>query len=431
MKKITTSFLLLFYTIITSAQQNKLSPDSAAVYFEDIKTETKKHQNLWNKDLYGPILLVDPQTRELIANFADTAGVLKPQGKIFTGMLPTEMNVANTSVTWNGRDWAMIMLPLPSTYHDRINLFAHELFHVAQPSLQLKFMNVDNNHLDKKDGRVYLRLELEALIKTVQATNERDINNHLTNALSFRMYRQSLFSGSDTTENLLELNEGLAEYTGTVISNRTTAVAKQHFENDIRGFFSNPTFVRSFAYHTTPVYGYLLSKYKGNWIKQVSNRTNLTAFFINEFGISLSGDLMKFVSDISEDYNGTKIISEENEREEKTNKLIADYIDKFVTQPHFEITFEQMQVSFDPGNIMPLNEHGTVYPNMRIVDKWGILTVSNGALMAPNWDRIVVTIPKNSGTKKLNGDGWTLELNDGYSVIKNSNTGNFELEKIK
>lgn len=51
--------------------------------------------------------------------------------------------------------------------------------------------------------------------------------------------------------------------------------------------------------------------------------------------------------------------------------------------------------------------------------------------MAPNWDRIVVTIPKNSGTKKLNGDGWTLELNDGYSVIKNSNTGNFELEKIK
>ncbi|HRC33530.1 MAG TPA: hypothetical protein PK736_08825, partial [Bacteroidia bacterium] len=74
MKKITTSFLLLFYTIITSAQQKKLSPDSAAEYFEDIKTETKKHQNLWNKDLYGPILLVDPQTRELIANFADTAG---------------------------------------------------------------------------------------------------------------------------------------------------------------------------------------------------------------------------------------------------------------------------------------------------------------------------------------------------------------------
>lgn len=102
------------------------------------------------------------------------------------GMLPTEMNVADTSVTWNGRDWAMIMLPLPSNYHDRINLFAHELFHVAQPSLQLKFMNVDNNHLDKKDGRVYLRLELEALIKTVQATNERDINNHLTNALSFQ-----------------------------------------------------------------------------------------------------------------------------------------------------------------------------------------------------------------------------------------------------
>ena len=82
-------------------------------------------------------------------------------------MLPDKINIANTSIYWNGRSWAMIMFPLPEGKHDRLNILSHELFHRSQPSLGFHMPNTDNNHLDQRDGRVYLRLELEALRKAL------------------------------------------------------------------------------------------------------------------------------------------------------------------------------------------------------------------------------------------------------------------------
>ena len=116
-------------------------------------------------------------------------------------------------------------------------------------------------------------------------------------------------------------------------------------------------------------------------------------------------------------------------REEKTKKLIAEYQVKFIQQPHFEIKFEKMNVSFDPRNIVPLEDKGTVYPNIRVTDLWGILTVENGALMSPDWGRIAITNPTKTENKKVSGDGWTLELTDSYAVEKDAATGNYRLIK--
>lgn len=423
--------ITLLFMFIQSSFGQKISTfqDSIATYFNEIKVEANKHQQMWATDLYGPMLLVNPNSRQLFANFSDTAGILKQDGKIYSGILPNEINIANTAINWNGRRWAMIMLPLPVNKQDRINLLAHELFHVSQPSLGFQLFNTENNHIDQKDGRIYLRLELEALKKIIQTTNEIERKTHLTNALTFRKYRYSLYPGADTTENLLELNEGLAEYTGSVISGRNEKQSIEHFMQSINSFLSNPTFVRSFAYQTIPIYGYLLDNTKKGWNREITIKTNLTDYFIKVFDISLPNDLKKTTDLILNQYNGEVIISEEKTREEKTKKLIAEYKSKFITQPHFELVFEQMNVSFDPRNIMPIEDKGTVYPNIRVTDNWGILTVENGALMSSNWDKISVTIPVKNENKNISGDGWTLELKDGYSVTKNENTGNYKLTK--
>ena len=210
--------------------------DSLANYLNELKDATKKNQNLWNINIYGPILLVNPDTRQLYSNYTDSAGLLKKNGNIYSGNLPAEINIANTAVDWSGRRWAMIMLPLPENKEVRINLLAHELFHKAQPSLGFKLFNTQNNHLDQRDGRIYLRLELEALKKALQATNDNELKTHLTNAFTFRKYRYSLYPGADTTENLLELNEGLAEYTGLIISGRNIVWRFPRFE------ITNPAF---------------------------------------------------------------------------------------------------------------------------------------------------------------------------------------------
>jgi hypothetical protein len=88
-----------------------------------------------------------------------------------------------------------------------------------------------------------------------------------------------------------------------------------------------------------------------------------------------------------------------------------------------------MNVSYDPRNIMPIEDVGTVYPNIRVTDKWGILNVEKGALMSPAWDKISITNPIKTGDKNVSGDGWTLELADGYILTKNENDGNFKLAK--
>jgi hypothetical protein len=421
---------LLFMFIQSSFGQKKSTfQDSITTYFNEIKVELKKNQQIWAVDLYGPILLVNPETRQLFANISDTASILKQVGEIYSGILPPEINVANTAINWGGRDWAMIMLPLPANKPDRINLLAHELFHVSQPSLGFKLFNTENNHLNQKGGRIYLRLELEALKRAVQTNNKIEQKTHLTNALTFRKFRYSLYPGADTTENLLELNEGIAEYTGSAISGRNKKQSTEYFVQSINSFLNNPTFVRSFAYQTIPVYGNLLASTKNDWNREITIKTNLTDYFIKALDISLPNNLEKTAGLILNQYNGEVIISEETDREKKTIKLTAEYKNKFIIQPHFELVLEQMNVSFDPRNIMPIEGNGTVYPNMRVTDNWGVLTVENGALMSSNWDKISVAVPLKNENENLSGDGWKLELKEGYSAVKDETTGNYKLTK--
>ncbi|MGG7438514.1 hypothetical protein ACQ7CU_10550 [Chryseobacterium arthrosphaerae] len=422
-----TALFLLTQSAI--AQEQHQSHNSIPVFFDEIKTASKQNTNLWNKDLYGPMLLVDPKTREIFANEADTEGLLKLTGNVYSGILPDKINIANTAINWSGKRWAMIMLPLPQNKQNRLNLLAHESFHSIQPSLGFTLSNAENNHLDQKDGRMYLRLELEALKKAVQSSSEKERQKHLTNALMFRKYRHSLYRNANTTENLLELNEGIAEFTGAMFSGRNKAQMTQFFTNGIDEFFKNPTFVRSFAYHTIPAYGYLLSAKDKSWNRKISDTTNLTDYFVKAFRTQIPDDLKEAVSNRTADYNGKVIIEEETAREEKTKKLIAEYTLKFIDQPHFEIRFEKMNVSFDPRNMVPIEDKGTVYPNIRVTDKWGILTVENGALMSPNWDKISISNPTQITDKKISGDDWALELSNGYTVEKDQTSGNYKLKK--
>ncbi|MET3036694.1 hypothetical protein ABXT08_11360 [Chryseobacterium sp. NRRL B-14859] len=412
----------------TAGQKRQISNDSIPVFFNEIKKATKEKASLWNKDLYNAMLFVEPQTRKVFANEPDSLGSLKADQNMYSGVLPDKINIANTSMEWNGKRWAMVMLPLPANKQNRINLLAHELFHSAQPSLGFTLNNPDNNHLDKMEGRMYLRLELEALKKSLLSSSEKEMKRHLTNALTFRKYRHTFYKGSDITENELELNEGIAEFTGVIISNRNKKQTVTFLVDGINSFFNNPTFVRSFAYHTIPVYGYLLYNQDKNWNKKITSTTNLTGYLINAFHISIPADLEKAVKDNMKEYNGLLITREEIQRDEKIKKIIADYKLKFIEQPHFEIRFEKMNVSFDPRNIIPIEDKGTVYPNMKLTDSWGILNVEKGALMSPNWDKISITNPVSIEGKKITGDGWTLDLTDGYSVEKDK-TNRYQLIK--
>jgi hypothetical protein len=426
-------FTCLFMTGLvffqTQAQAKHTLQDTLGIYFSEIKETTSKHYDLWGMDLYGPILFVNPQTRELYANMPDSSGLLKQNENIFTGRLPTSLNISNTSINWSGRNWAMVMLPLPKDKTDRLDLIIHELFHKAQPALGFTMFNPDNNHLDEKNGRIYLRLELEALKQALQSTSRTDEIRHLTNAVLFRKYRYSLYPHADSTENRIELNEGLAEYTGLLLSNRTGTAATAHFIKSINSFLTDKTFVRSFPYETLPVYGYLLNKEKPGWNKSVTIETDLTGFMIDSFGLQLPADLNAGLVAAEKPYNAQAIILEETQRDAEARKTIATYKSKFIDQPHTLIVFEKMSISYDYRTITPLEDKGTVYPQMRITDNWGILTVNNGGLLSPSWDRVTLSKPQSIGSNKITGDGWVIDLSKGYAFTKDESSGNYRLTR--
>ena len=252
----------MFYLIIliwfVSSQQDSQKITEISNYFSDLKIACKHNENVWGKNLYGPILFVERSDRTVYANRNTDSGLLKKNGSIFTGKLPDEINLANTAVEWNGRRWAMIMLPISTDKQKRINLMAHELFHLWQPDFGFKSFNPDLKHLDQKNGRIYLRLETEALKQAALKPDEAE--KHLRNALTFRSYRNQLYPKTDSLENLLELNEGICEFTGQELSGRTEQERLENFIKRIDYFVSTPSYLRSFAYETIPVYGYFLKQ---------------------------------------------------------------------------------------------------------------------------------------------------------------------------
>jgi len=402
--------------------------DRFSNYFEEIKTATKNGFKLWNKDLYGSILLVDPKSRTVISNDVDAGNTFKKQENIYIGVLPKNINIANTAVKWEGKEWAMLMLPLPENTIERLNLATHELFHKAQKELGFNQNTTESNHLDTKDGRIYLRLELQALTKAIASSSKKEQQKHLYNAFVFRNYRNLLFEGSAAIENQLELNEGIAEYTGFILSGRNLEQTRAHFKKSTEGFLRNPTYVRSFAYITIPMYGFFAQKKDAYWNQKITADTQLIDFFSQMLTIRMPKDIKSYVERISQDYNGVSIAKEEDATEKEIKRRIAEYKAKFIEQPHFEIRFEKMNVSFDPRNIMPLEDKGTVYPNLRLTDNWGVLEVTNGALMSPNWDKLSLGIPTIIEKQKIEGDGWTLQLNDAY-VLKKEDNQNYILVK--
>jgi hypothetical protein len=88
-----------------------------------------------------------------------------------------------------------------------------------------------------------------------------------------------------------------------------------------------------------------------------------------------------------------------------------------------------MNISFDPRNLMPVEGYGTVYPTLRLSDNWGILTVTEGALLGTNWDRVTVSEPAVISTEKVSGKGWSIDLNKGYVVEKDNSGKNYLVRK--
>jgi len=374
-------------------------------------------------------MFVDPGSRYIVANQADMNGVLKAEDGVFTGFLPMNLNVSNTAFEWSGIRWTQMVWPLPAEERHRKTLIAHELFHRIQGQLHLPILQGgENAHLDTLNGRYTLQLELRALARALRAQTDKERRKAATDAVLFRAERYRLFPEGVAQEHALEWNEGLAEYTGVLIGNPTPKQRIDETLGDITRLGEASTFVRSFPYATGPAYGLLLDRYAPGWHRSLKIGDGYDTLLENALNYHLPANLHQAVERQATLYDGAALHAAEQERDTRRQQMMALYRAKFIDGPILILPFRKMQVQFNPSNLQPLENAGTVYPTMRITDEWGILEVTNGALMKPDWSAVIVVAPAAITGSSLKGDGWTLELKPGWKIVPGARQGDFILE---
>ena len=230
----------------------------------------------------------------------------------------------------------------------------------------------------------------------------------------------------------MELLEGLATYTGQMMSGRDKWQLREYLIERLEAYTNTPSFVRSFAYETIPVYAFFLYQKNNSWNKGITEETDLTEFFEEAFELDMRIVLPSYVRQVAEEYRGREIRDEETLRYEKHTLTLNELREKFLEKPRLEIKLEDMNMSFNPNNPISLDvDEGTVYPTIRISDNWGILTVTGGgALLSPGHVWVVVSEPVEIREDEIIGDGWSIELNREYCLEKN-NQGNYLMTKKK
>ncbi len=414
-----------------AAQKSPVDTTLARQYFQEAQAVCKKDGGkLWGVSLCAPMLFVDPKTRAVVANQADKENVLTRDGDVFVGRLPAQVNVANTAVEWAGVKWSMIIFQaLSEDRYQRANLMAHESWHRIQDELGFPSSGAANNHLDSRDGRVWLQLEWRALAAALNGRGKQR-RQAIADALLFRAHRRALFPQAAAEEREMEMHEGLAEYTGVRLSGSPN-LSQYLVERNLKDGAQRQTFVRSFAYASGPAYGILLDEMKADWRKALKKEDDFGSLLQSRLGIKLDRDFTPAAEARAKNYEGDQLLASETERENNRRKVLADYRAKLVEGAVLVLPIQKMNMQINPGTLVPLESLGTVYPDIRIVDVWGILNVTKGALITSDFSRIYVSAPTDLSASPIRGEGWTLELNAGWAVSAGERKGDHVVKKLE
>jgi hypothetical protein len=381
---------------------------------------------LWGRSLCGPIILVEPETRQAIASEKPPGGEFALGGGVWVGTVPSGIPLSNTSLTWVGVPWAFVRLPLPDDRLSRVQLLLHESFHRIEDSLHLEGGDPLLPHLDERDGRFWLRMELRAMSAALSATGD-SARRATKDALLFRARRQAIYPGTDTLEDAVERHEGMAEYTGMVLALRLTGSPVSTSARSFREFESRPSFVRSLGYGTGPGLGLLLDRYAAGWRGRVAGQSP-AGILGAAVGFHPSAKLAEEADHQSTRYGGREVATEEEAREQDRRTRLAAYRTRLIDGPVMVLRQNRLSRSFNPNTLVAFGGDGTVYPTGTFSAEWGALEVNEGgALVANDFQLLRVALPADTAARPIQGSGWTLDLAKGWRLAPGRRAGDLEV----
>jgi hypothetical protein len=308
----------------------------------------------------------------------------------------------------------------------------HESFHRIQDDLGLPAHNPGNNHLDTLDGRVWLQLEWRALSEAL--IREGDGRRRAAeDALMFRAHRRSLFASAADEERALEMNEGLAEYTGYRLCGLPEGVLPDRAALRLDEQQGRGGFVRNFAYVSGPAYGLLLDGAHPGWRAGLKPSDDLGGLLSEALGVEPPSGLAGEARRRADGYDGGRLMARENERDERRKDRLAGYRKRFIEGSVLVLPMSgEVSFSYDPNGIEAIDDAASVYASLRVTDAWGILEVQGGAMVTRaggRFSEVRIPAPAEPVARPLSGDGWTLRLNEGWRTAPGTRPGDLTVAR--
>lgn len=408
------AILLCVTTLLALPAAAQVDQQRAQEYFKDVQAICEREgKRLWGMSLCGPMVIHDSRTQTIATSQPAPEG---PRPRLL-GL--------NAPVQWGGVTWAAYMwdtLVTAPPLHAR-EILLHELFHgIVQQKLGLAASELLNEHLDAMDGRYWLRLECRALARALQESGAQ-LNTAARDALAFRQARRMIYTGSAEKERALEINEGIASYTGVAAAAESAAGAAARAIETLAACDGDHSFVRTFAYWTGPAYGLLLDGLSPGWRQRIRGSDDVGALLARALAPQSGADAAASASR----YGGADIRAAEERRERERQERLAGLRRQFVDGPVLVIRGGGGGMFNSMGAVV-IPDIGTVFfgPYRHNTDS-GMLEAEKGVLLESNGGVRRVPAPVRRDDTTLIGDGWTFALKPGFVIREGPRRGDYEV----
>jgi len=366
------------------------------------RPESKK---LWNISLCAPVIIIDHMENKMYLTAIDNGKVTDFKKEQWNDKVP----LANSFFEYNDQRYVTIVYAalMNTSCEGRINLLAHEIFHLYQDSLGVGNAISTNYHMDEAKGRALLQIEMKALQQALYG----DMLS-LYDALYIRAYRQKEYPNNN--EDLYELNEGLAEYTGVKLSaSDIRAYVKDRLNYNIERGYTN-----AFGYFTGSAYATTLDDLYPAW-KQDKDLNKGMIYLIKKkypkYDFTIDDT---YLNQLFDKYNYTQLLSDEKKELESFGDIAA--FEELLKPETSKLCIENNGVNFtyNPHDRVITLSNAVLLRNMTLMAEWGQIKVNSGIVRLNDWSAFYLCPPLKVTEDLIEGDDYAIELNKGWKVVE-------------
>jgi hypothetical protein len=387
----------------------------AQALFKEVQAVCEREGvRLWGASLCGPMVIADLRTQTIATSQPAPEG---PRPRLF--------GIVNAPLEWGGVTWAAYSwdtLSKATPRHAR-EILLHELFHgVVQPKLGLAAQAPLPEHLDAMEGRYWLRLEWRALAGALRASGQ-DRRTAVRDALAFRRARRLIQAAAAENERAIEITEGLAAYTGTAAAAASTDEAVASALELLTSGEAGESFVRTFAYISSPAYGLLLDASSPDWRRRIRGTDDLGALLASALAVEPATDATASAAR----YGGAELRVAEEQRERQRQERLAELRRRFVDGPVLVIRGGGSGMSNSMGAVVIPNVGTVFFGPYRHDTASGVLEAEQGVLVESEGSVRRVPAPVRRDDTTLAGDGWTFTVKPGWVIREGPRGGDYEV----